>query len=130
MSTSQVDSDQLEAERHTMARLLQSRDEPEAAAIVALSFYHPEFTDNWNGGQYEAVLEVPPELYDRARAEFADAISLAAEAMIGEAHYSGLNITVLTTPHHSGWVEEVASVLRARHVPSVRLDALQPAITG
>lgn len=58
-----TDHDPFEADRHAIARLLQARGEAHAAAIVALSVYRPDHVDNWDGGQYEATLEVPPEFY-------------------------------------------------------------------
>jgi hypothetical protein len=51
------DSDQ---DRQAMARLLLSRGEDVAAAIVAVASYQEVLVDNWNGGQYEAELAVPP----------------------------------------------------------------------
>ncbi|PJE02738.1 hypothetical protein [Mycobacterium sp.] len=130
MPAGHANSDPFEAERHAIARLLQSRDEPHAAAIVALSIYRPERVDNWDGGQYEAVLEVPPEFYDQATGEFADPISKAAEAVIGSGHYDGLNIRVLAQSHHPEWVEDVVSSLRARRVASERVGVHQQAING
>ncbi|MEB3023570.1 hypothetical protein [[Mycobacterium] crassicus] len=130
MSAWPTDHDPFEADRHAIARLLQARGEAHAAAIVALSVYRPDHVDNWDGGQYEATLEVPPEFYDQvAGGELAVAISQAAEAIIGPGHYAGLNTRVLAQSPNPDWVEEVVNSLRARRVASERLDLDQVAIT-
>ncbi|MDM2496026.1 hypothetical protein PP564_13030 [Mycobacteroides abscessus] len=130
MSAWPTDRDPFEADRHAIARLLQARGESHAAAIVALSVYRPDHVDNWDGGQYEASLEVPPEFYDQvAGGEFAAAISQAAEAVIGPGHYAGLNTRVLAESPNPDWVEEVVASLRARRVASERADLDQAAIT-
>ncbi|RIT48808.1 hypothetical protein [Mycobacteroides abscessus] len=120
--------DLYEADRHAIARLLQARGETAAAAIVAASVYHPDLVDNWNGGQYEAVLEVAPELYDQAGGAFRDAISSAAEAMIGSDRYQGLRVCLCVAPPHPDWVEEVVRALRPVRVASERIDVAMPAI--
>lgn len=119
-----------EADRHAIARLLHARGQTEAAAIVAVSVYRPDLVDNWNGGQYEAVLEVAPELYDKANGEYGDAISSAAEALIGSDCYQGLRICLLAAAPQPGWVEEVVRGLRPIHVASERINALTQAIDG
>ncbi|WP_421874659.1 hypothetical protein [Mycolicibacterium wolinskyi] len=124
-------ADPSEADRHAIARLLQARGEPQAAAIVALSVYHPEHVDNWDGGQYEAVLEVPPEFYDQVQTdEFTSVISDAAKAVIGAGHYAGLNIRVSVAPADAEWVADVVNSLRTRHVASERVVDRRPAING
>lgn len=122
--------DLYEADRHAIARLLHARGQTEAAAIVAVSVYRPDLVDNWNGGQYEAVLEVAPELYDKANGECGDAISSAAEALIGSDCYQGLRICLLTAPPRPDWVEEVVRGLRPVHVTSERIEVVTPAIDG
>jgi hypothetical protein len=73
-----IDTEQAyEQDRQALARLLHARGEQHAAAIVAVSSYSDVCVDNWDGGQYEAILAVPPELYDRARIEFAKVIDKA-----------------------------------------------------
>lgn len=131
MSTWTADRDPFEADRHAIARLLQARGEPHAAAIVALSIYRPDHVDNWDGGQYEATLEVPPEFYDQvAGGEFAAVIGQAAEAIIGSGHYAGLNVRVLAQQPNPEWVEEVVNSLRARRITSERIATEPAAITG
>ncbi|CPZ54761.1 Uncharacterised protein [Mycobacteroides abscessus] len=60
--------DQYEADRCAIAKLLDARGHAEAAAIVAVSVYRPDLVDNWNGGQYEAVLEGHPSCTTRPAA--------------------------------------------------------------
>lgn len=125
MSAAHTHPDPFDADRHAIVRLLQSRDQPQAAAIVAVSTYRPRLVDNWNGGQYEAVIQVPPELYDAAHDEFTKSISNAAEAVIGTDRYQGLNLSVLVLPPNPDWVEEVVRSLRPRHVASERVVSQQ-----
>lgn len=120
--------DLYEADRHAIARLLHTRGQTEAAAIVAASAYRPDLVDNWNGGQYEAVLEVPPELYDHANGKFRDAISVAAEALIGGDCYQGLRICLLAAAPSPDWVGEVVQRLRPIRVTSERIDVVTQAI--
>lgn len=131
MSSWSDSADPSDAERYAIARLLQARGENHAAAIVALSGYHATHVDNWDGGQYEAVLAVPPEFYDLVTTdEFGAAIDKAAEDVIGTVHYAGLNVRVSTAQPASEWVAEVVASLRTRRVTSERVDESQPAISG
>ncbi|MBE5471750.1 hypothetical protein [Mycobacteroides abscessus] len=122
--------DLYEADRHAIARLLHARGKTEAAAIVAVSVYRPDLVDNWNGGQYEAVLEVAPELYDKANDEYRDVISSAAEARIGSDCYQGLRICLLAAAPQPDWVAEVVRGLQPIRVASERIGAVTPAIDG
>ncbi|WP_422748878.1 hypothetical protein ACN27E_10625 [Mycobacterium sp. WMMD1722] len=108
--------------RYAMAKLLQSRGEQLATAIVAVSSYEAVFVDNWDGGQYEAELAVPPELYDHARTECAEALDRACGNLIGSEHYRGLNITLKRTDTPAEWVAEILAVLKPQWVQSVRTD--------
>lgn len=126
--TADSQADLYESQRCAIAQLLDARGHAEAAAIVAVSVYRPDLVDNWNGGQYEAVLEVAPELYDQATGEFSEAISSAAEAMIGSDCYRGLRVCLLAAPHPPDWVEEVVRGLRPVRVASERIDVAVPAI--
>ncbi|WP_255784568.1 hypothetical protein [Mycobacteroides abscessus] len=128
--TADNQGDLYESQRCAIAQLLDARGHTAAAAIVAVSVYRPDLVDNWNGGQYEAVLEVPPELYDQANGEFSDAISSAAEAMIGSDCYQGLRVCLLAAPPRPDWVEEVVRGLRPVHVASERIGLVTPAIDG
>ncbi|WP_319446110.1 MULTISPECIES: hypothetical protein [unclassified Mycobacterium] len=121
-----IDTDQTnEQDRHALARLLQARGEQHAAAIVAVSGYQDVCVDNWDGGQYEAVLAVPPELYDHARNEFAVAIDKACADLIGEERYRGLVVTLRRTPVDPDWVAGIVQALRPRWVPSERSDVAE-----
>jgi hypothetical protein len=118
-SQSDPDGDQ---ERQTMARLLQTRGEDVAAAIVAVSSYQDVFVDNWNGGQYEAELAVPPEVYDVARSECVEALDRACSDLIGTERYRGLNITLKRAATNPEWVAKILAALRPQWVSSERSD--------
>jgi hypothetical protein len=81
--------------------------------------------DNWDGGQYEAALAVPPELYDRARNECAEALNQACESLIGASRYRGLEITVQRSPVEPEWIAKIIEALNRRWVPSERLDIVE-----
>ncbi|GLP76367.1 hypothetical protein TUM20983_34770 [Mycobacterium antarcticum] len=117
--------------RYAMARLLRSRDERLAADIIAVSSYEAVFVDNWDGGQYEAVLAVPPELYDQARAECGEVLDKACSDLIGAEHYRGMNITLKCTETPADWVSEILASVKPQWVPSMRADLpeLEPAAT-
>lgn len=108
--------------RYAIARLLQSRGEQIAAAIVAVATYEAVFVDNWDGGQYEAVLAVPPELYDQARSESAEALDQACCDLITPGHYRGLNITLKRTKTPHEWVREILAAMKPQWVQSMRSD--------
>src|ERR1700733_3407515 len=86
-----------EQARQTMARLRQARGENVAAAVVAMSNYQDLCVDNWDGGQYESELAVPPEFYDLARAQFVEALDCVCSDLIGAERYRGLTITLKRT---------------------------------
>jgi hypothetical protein len=116
---------QHEQDRQALARLLQARAEHHAAAIVAVSSYQDVCVDNLDGGQYEAVLAVPPELFDQARGEFAATIDKACGNLIGEERYRGLNITLRRTPVEPDWVATIVAALDRRWVSSERVDVIE-----
>ncbi|WP_276807365.1 hypothetical protein [Mycobacterium nebraskense] len=116
---------QHEQDRQALARLLQARGESHAAAIVAVSHYSDIRVDNWNGGQYEACLAVPVELYDQARSEFRDAIDQACQAIIGEGSYRGLDICVRRSPVGPEWIATIVNALDRRWVASERVDVAE-----
>jgi hypothetical protein len=120
-----------ENDRQTMARLLHIRGEDLAAAIVAVSSYQDILVDNWDGGQYESELAVPPEVYDQARSECAEALDRACSDLIGAERYRGLNITLKRTAVDPEWIAQILAALRPQWVPSERADgaALGPAAT-
>lgn len=113
-----------EEERQAMARLLQTRGEDVAAAIVAVSSYQDVLVDNWNAGQYEAELAVPPEVYDVARSDCAEALDRACSDLIGAERYRGLNITLKRAASNPEWVEKILAALRPQWVSSERIDVL------
>ena len=111
-----------EQARHTMARLLQSRGEHVAAAVVAVSNYQDLCVDNWDGGQYEADLAVPPEFYDLARAQFVEALDCVCSDLIGAERYRGLTITLKRTDTNPEWAEEILAALKPHRVYSERVE--------
>ncbi|MDM3909136.1 hypothetical protein SKC41_29515 [Mycobacterium sp. 050128] len=109
-----------ERARQALSQLLSARDEQNAAALVAVSAYRDEYVDGLDGGQYEAILAVPPELYDHARGEFREVIDSACADIIGPDHYAGLRISVRRPPYDPDWVAKVVGALSPRWVPSER----------
>ncbi len=90
---------------------------------MAVSTFGEAWVDGWNGGQYDAVLAVPAELYDCARSDFRDAIDLACADIVGESRYRSLLITVRRPPYDPDWVAKVVEALDRRWVASERMDA-------
>lgn len=119
-----------EGDRRTLAELLATRGQRQAAAVVALSTLEAIYVDNWDGGQYEAHLSVPVALYDRVAGELAEQISAAAEVVIGAGHYRGLEIGIRRPDFRDGWDRELIESLTdaARPEPAVaEVPALPPA---
>jgi hypothetical protein len=114
--------------RHTVARLLQARGEHIAAAVAAVSSYQDFCVDNWDGGQYEAELAVPPEVYDLARSQCAEALDLVCSDLIGAERYRGLRITLKRTDTDPNWVEEILEALRPHRVRSERVETTKLSI--
>jgi hypothetical protein len=110
--------------RQTMARLLQARGDVVAAAIVAVSIHQQVLVDNLDGGQYEAELAVPPEVYDTARSEYAEALDRVCGDLIGAERYRGLNITLKRTATKPEWIEDILAALKPQRVSSERIDTL------
>jgi hypothetical protein len=113
-------------DRQALSQLLSARGEQHAAALVAVSAYRDEYVDGLDGGQYDAILAVPPELYDQARGEFREVIESACADTIGQYHYSGLRICVRRPPYDPDWVAKVVAALNPRWVPSERVGARSP----
>jgi hypothetical protein len=110
-----------EQARHTMAKLLQARGEDVVAAVVAVSSYRDLCVDNWDGGQYETELAVPPEVYDVARSQCAEALDRVCADLIGAERYRGLNITLKRTATNPNWVEAIMAALKPYRVSSERV---------
>jgi hypothetical protein len=111
-----------EQARQTMARLLQARGEDVAAAVVAVSNYQDLCVDNWDGGQYESELAVPPEVYDLARSQCAEVLDRVCSDLVGAERYRGLNIILKRIDTNPDWVEEILAALKPRRVPSERVE--------
>jgi hypothetical protein len=114
-----------EQDRQALAKLLLARGEEVAAAIVAVSLYQHVLVDNWNGGQYEAVLEVPPEVYDVARSDFAKALDQVCSDLIGVERYRGLSICLKRDPAEPDWVGKILAALGPQRVSAERVDAAE-----
>ena len=71
----------------------------------------------------DAILAVPPELYDQARSEFRKVIESACADIIGQDHYAGLRICVRRPPYDPDWVAKVVAALSPRWIPSERVGA-------
>ena len=94
-------------DRQALSQLLSARAEQHAAALVAISAYRDEYVGGLNGGQYDAILAVLPELYDQARGELREVIESACVDIIGAEHYAGLRIRLRRRPYDPDWVAKV-----------------------
>lgn len=101
-----------ERERQTLARLLLARGHRRAAAIVAMATFRSLLVDGWDNGQYDGVLSVPAELYDRVDEQSRDVIAEAARAVIGPARFSELCVEIQLSELVSGWDVELLTRLR------------------
>jgi hypothetical protein len=104
-----------ERDREAMCALLRARGQDEAALIVAAARWSTDCVDNWNGGQYEAVLSVPPVLYDAAgKKPLIDHLGSAAEALIGTENFRGLRLALRRGDPTEGWDWIVAQDIIAK----------------
>jgi hypothetical protein len=104
-----------ERDREAMCALLRARGHEEAALIVTASGWSVDCVDNWNGGQYEAVLSVPPVVYDAAGMEpVVDQLESAAEALIGAENFRGLRLSLRRGVPPEGWDWTVAQDIIAK----------------
>ena len=92
-----------ERERKALAQLLCARGHAEIAALVAMCGFATYQVDNWDGGQYEAELSVPPAHYDSVSGEVREIIDAAARAVVGDGHYQSLRVVLLIGDAESGW---------------------------
>lgn len=111
-----------------IARLLQARGEDVAAGIVAVSNYRDFCVDNWDGGQYEAELAVPPQVYDLARSQHLEALDGACSDLVGAERYRGLRITLKRTDTNPHWIEQILAALKPHRVHSERVGT--PRLSG
>jgi hypothetical protein len=115
-----------DSDRHAMATLLEARGELRGAAVVAASELRCDMVDQWDGGQYEIELAVPPQLYDASRGDLFEPLRSAAEAIVSACHFRGLRITVRRMAHRPGWDAELFNRLAAVVSPeSARDDHLE-----
>ena len=97
--------------RQALAALLAVRGQRAAAAIVAVSGWRTDLVDNWNGGQYRAVLEVPPASYDLVTGDLRDALARAAGDVVGDG-FTEFTVEVKIDEAQPGWDEQLLTWLR------------------
>jgi hypothetical protein len=110
-----VDAERAERERLAMAQLLVARGEPRAAALVAFAEYRTYCVDNWDGGQYQVILSIPPAQFDLVVGDVREALDAAAAAVVGRGQYAGLDIEVRLEDVAPGWDEALLAWLRDNH---------------
>jgi hypothetical protein len=96
-----------EREHRTMVELLLARGKNLSAALVTASTYTSDCVDNWDGGQYEVNLGVPPRLFDRIDNETLAVLEAAARDVIRDSHFHGLSIHVGRIEPEPGWQETI-----------------------
>ena len=57
----ELDAIQQERQRRTLVQLRDAAGQPALALVVAGAEYRSDCVDDWDGGQYEITLGVPPE---------------------------------------------------------------------
>lgn len=110
----ELDAVQHERERRTLVQLLDAAGQPELVLVVAGSEYRSDCVDNWDGGQYEITLGVPPEHIFKITDEHRAQLERCAQVIVGEKHYRGLTVGVRLAEHEPGWDVEFAQQLWAR----------------
>jgi hypothetical protein len=108
------DAVQYERERHTLVQLLEAAGQPALALVIAGSEYRRDCVDNWNGGQYEVTLGIPPEHLFNITDEHRGHLERCAQVIVGERQYQSLTIGVRLAEHQPGWDAEFAQRLWAR----------------
>jgi len=100
----------LERDREALCQLLRSRGFDAAGLVVAAAeLTLDDINPNWNGGQHEVVLAVPPPMYDGANSEPVLAqLSSAAEAVVGSEHFVAVRIALRRGEAKEGWDWQVA----------------------
>ncbi len=110
----ELDAIQQERERRTLVQLLDADGQPDLALVIAGSEYRSDCVDNWDGGQYEVTLGVPPEHIFNITAEHRENLERCLQVIVGEKHYQGLTVGVRLAEHQPGWDVEFAQQLWAR----------------
>lgn len=94
-----------ELDRQSIALLLEARGHGKVAVLVAGSEYRCVLIDNYDGGQYKGEFAVPPGWYDHIDEQTRAALEDATRAVVGEAHFAGVNITIRRAALAPGWEE-------------------------
>jgi len=110
----ELDAVQHERERRTLVQLLDAAGQPALALVVAGSEYRSDCVDNWDGGQYEVTLGVPPEHIFNITDEHRQHLDRCLQVIVGEKHYRGVTVGVRLAEHQPGWDTEFAQRLWAR----------------
>ena len=110
----EADARGAERERQALAQLLAARGHRAAAAVVAISEWRTDLVDNWNGGQYTAVLAVPPAYYDLVEGDIREQLTAAASAVVGES-FVGFDLELRLSDVEHGWDEALLGWLRDQH---------------
>lgn len=102
---------QAEQERQAVARVLSSRGQMAAAAVVAMSGWRTEDVgDNWNV-ELRAILAVPPEGVDAIDQALRDQLADAAGTVLGEG-FTDLVVRVRLETAEPGWDAQLVARLR------------------
>jgi hypothetical protein len=110
----ELDAVQHERERRTLVQLLNASAQPELALVVTGSEYRSDCVDNWDGGQYEITLGVPPEHIFKITDGHREHLERCLRVIVGEKHYRGLTVGVRLAEHQPGWDIDFAKQLWAR----------------
>lgn len=79
------------------------------AVLVAASEYRCVHVDNLDGGHHEGHFAVPASVYDHAASDpHRSALGDAARAVIGAAHFAGIDVTPQRPPPEQGWEEALS----------------------
>lgn len=110
----ELDAVQHERERRTLVQLLDAAGQPALALVIAAAEYRSDCVDNWDGGQYEITLGIPPEHIFNITDEHRQHLERCLTVIVGEKHYRGLTVGVRLVEHQPGWDVEFAHRLWAR----------------
>ena len=93
-----------------------------AAAIVAVSVFESSYVGGFTDEPgYSATLQVPPELFDRARSEFHEPITAGCAAVVVGEPFLGVTFRVRRPPYDTDWVATIINTQQPRWIASERL---------
>lgn len=107
----ELDAVQHERERRTLVQLLDAAGQPALALVIAGGEYRSDCVDNWDGGQYEVTLGVPPEHVFNITDEHRQHLDRCMQVIVGEKHYRGVVVGVRLSEYQPGWDVEFAQQL-------------------